>query len=71
MSSCLQTETEQEQRALNANDIRVLVGQLNESVRKGAECGLKIQIEISGVLDVKGSATYYPVIAAQVAAEVR
>lgn len=71
MSSCLQAEAEQEQKALIANDIRVLVGQLNEAIKKGAERGLQIALDVSIILDVKGSASCYPVLAAQVAAEVR
>ena len=65
------TETNRaESQALLANDIRVLVEQLNGTIKRGAEQGLKIQIEASNTLDVKSIATSYPVLSVRVQAEV-
>lgn len=46
-------QTDAEQLSLIANDIKVLVGQLNEALRHGAERGLKIEITISETLEIK------------------
>ena len=68
----MQTETDRaEFQALIANDIRVLASQLNDAAKRAAEQGLKVQIEVSAVLDVKGIATSYPVLSVRVQAEVR
>jgi hypothetical protein len=61
---------EQERLALLANDIRVLVGQLNDAVKTGAEIGLISWLEVSTVLDVKGHATSYPSLSVRLQAEV-
>jgi hypothetical protein len=59
-----------EAKALAANDIRVIVGQLNNAIKRGAEHSLKIQIEVSSVIDIKGAATCYPILSARVLAEI-
>lgn len=63
--------TEREQAPLLANDIQVLVSELNAKAKQAAENGLRVELSVSGVLDVKGSARYYPQIAVRVSAEVR
>ncbi len=65
------TENETESQAMTANDLRVLVSQLNEAVKKAAEKGLRIEIQASSVIDVKGTATLYPLVSVRVLAEVQ
>jgi hypothetical protein len=49
----MQTDTNTaETRALIANDIRVLVTQLNETTRKASEMGLRVEISNREVLDL-------------------
>lgn len=60
-----------EARALAANDIHVLAGQLNDAIKRGAECGLRVQVDCTSVIDVKGVATYYPVLSVKILSEVR
>lgn len=59
-----------EQQALAANDIRVLVSQLNEAIQNGAAQGLRVEINVSGCVDVKGPATYYSIVSARILTEV-
>lgn len=60
-----------ESQALAANDIRVLVGQLNEAIKHGAGCGLTIVVDSANVIDVKGIATHYPALTVRVLSELR
>lgn len=65
-------ETRQEHAALSANDIRALVSQLNEAVKCGAENhGLRVEMEVSNVIDIKGRATCYPIASVRIFTEVR
>jgi hypothetical protein len=66
----LEAFIEREQASLIANDIQVLVSELNAKTKQAAENGLQVEITVSGVLDVKGSALYYPEIRSRVVAEV-
>ena len=54
-----------------ANDLRVLVCQLNETIQRAAENGLQVGVEASVKLDTKGAATLYPVVSVRVLAEVQ
>lgn len=56
--------------SLIANDIVVLVAQLNEAINKAAQKGLRVEIDCSNIVDVKGLATYYPVVSAKILAEI-
>ena len=71
MTSRVQTETEQEQAALLANDIKVLIGELNESIKRAAEKGLRVHVEVSSAMDFKASASLYPALSIGVLAEVQ
>lgn len=66
----LEIFTEREQPELLANDIKVLVSELNSKARQAAENGLRVEITVSAALDVKASVTGYPVIRAKVLAQV-
>ena len=47
------TETSKaENQALLANDVRVLVGQLNDAIRKASETGLRVELSNRDVLDL-------------------
>jgi len=65
------SEQTPETQALIANDIHVLAGQLNDTIKRGAENGLKIEISCTSVIDIKGVATYYPVLSVKVLSELR
>ena len=62
--------TEREQASLLANDIQVLVSELNAKAKQAAATGLSVELSVLGVLDVKGSAKYYPEIRARIVTEV-
>lgn len=59
-----------ENQALAANDVRVLVSQLNEAIQRAAANRLRVAIDVSAYVDVKGPATCYPVVAARLFAEI-
>lgn len=59
-----------ETKALIANDVRVLVAQLNEAIQKAAANKLTVQITSSSHIDVRGPATCYPVVSARILAEI-
>ena len=59
-----------EAQALIANDVRVPVAQLNGAIQRAAANKLTVQITTSGHIDVTGPAPYYPVVSAQILAEI-
>lgn len=68
----MQTEASTlEAQALIANDIRVLIGQLNVAIQRAAANKLAVQITTTGHIDVRGPATYYPVVSARILSEVQ
>jgi len=64
------TDTERESRAMMANDIRVLVGQLNEAVRKAAGKGLRVEIVSREVVELP-SVHKYAELQVRILAEVQ
>jgi hypothetical protein len=62
---------EDEGQALNANDIHVLTEQLNEAIKRAAERGLRVEANCASIMDVKGVASYYPVVSVRLLSELR
>ena len=60
-----------EQAALLANDLRVLVSQLNERVQEAARAGLQVEINASLSVNLDGDVLSYPTVSIRVTAEVR
>lgn len=67
----ISAESENESAALAANDIRVLVSQLNESIQRAAAKGMEIEIDASVVLQVKGGVMHFPEVTVRILAPVR
>jgi hypothetical protein len=60
-----------ERQALNANDVHVLTGQLNEAIKRAAEQGLRVEVSCGSIMDVKGAASCYPVVSVRLLSELR
>jgi hypothetical protein len=59
-----------ERQALLANDIRVLVSQLNDAINSAAEQQMKIVISVAQRLEIQDDKLSYPVLSAQIYGEI-
>jgi hypothetical protein len=64
------TDIERESQAMLANDIRVLVNQINSVIRAGVQKGLKVEVHSREVLDVDLVAQY-PELSVRILADVQ
>ena len=62
---------QRENQAMLANDLRVLVSDLNGAIQKAAGAGLKVAITARDVLDVRTAASKYPEISIRVLVEIQ
>ena len=49
--------------------MNVLTGQLNDAIRRAAEQGLRVEVTSANIIDVKGVASYYPVVSVRLLSE--
>lgn len=65
------TETERENQSMLANDLRVLVSELNSAIQRAADRGLKVTIQAQEVLDTRTKISKYPEVSIRILAEVQ
>jgi hypothetical protein len=62
--------SDRERQAMIANDVRVLVSELNEKIKQASKQGLRVEVDDNYRLEFKAGVCGYPVISVRVLAEV-